>query len=233
MTTDVNGAGQHPWAPESMYIGIGEAGRFLGVARTTLYRMIDAGQLEAIRTPGGHRRILRASAKALRHSLTVRPQGSVPEPAPTRQWTAEAGVQPVPVRTRPEGRTRALQVLLVDDDLVMLTWLRHMVLRVHPAARICTAGDTTQAVAVLQHLDPPDLVITDLSMPVDGFRLVWWLHVKPEYQSVQVITLSALSAETIALEGGLPPRVVRMHKPAPSEALLAHLAALGDSCPTA
>lgn len=227
---------QHPASPQparrsartavAPYVSIGEAGLMLGVTRTTLYRMIDAGRLQAIRTLGGHRRILRESVLALRESLDIRPAPPpVPAPLPAA-W--QPG--PVPGAAQPgplQAGGKPPRVLLVDDDQVMLTWLRHVVARAYPQASICTAGDTTQAVAVLEQFEPPDVVITDLNMPVDGFRLVWWLYVQPRFRSVHVLALSALGPEAIGEEGGLPPTASWIAKPLRRERLLQWLAETG------
>ncbi len=225
-----------------LYVSIGMAGQMLGVARTTLYRMIESGRLQAIRTPGGHRRILRESVIALQHELAVKPRAPAPAPEPPRSWEPAARSAPLPVVRAPASvaaggttftaalpQDGPLRVLLVDDDLVMLTFLKHLVGHAHPDARICTAGDTTQAVAVLQQLEPPDIVITDLSMPVDGFRLAWWLHVKPEYRHVRVVALSALSPDAVARDGGLPPNVVWMPKPVQVDRMLGLMQAALDA----
>jgi excisionase family DNA binding protein len=208
------------------YVTIGEAGLMLGVTRTTLYRMINAGRLQAIRTLGGHRRILRASVLALRDAMDIRPAPAAspqPAPRPAAWQPARAPAQAVPA----QAGARPPRVLLVDDDQVMLTYLRHVVAHAWPQAGICTAGDTTQAVAVLEQCEAPDVVITDLNMPVDGFRLVWWLYVQPRFRHVRVLALSALASEAIGEEGGLPPTASWIAKPLQRERLVQWLAEAG------
>lgn len=230
-----------------LYLSIGETERLLGVARTTLYRMIDAGHLEAIRTPGGHRRILRSSVQGLRRSMAIAPRGPAPAaaaPAPLppldagapvpAAWYAPPGVlepdeaalpEPPAAQAAVEPGPRPLRVLLVDDDQVALSWLRRLVARALPDALVDVAPHTGKAVELLAGQVPPDVVVTDLSMPVDGFRLAWWLHVKPEYRHTLVIALSALAPERVARGGGLPPRVVWMPKPLQPERLIGFLQA--------
>lgn len=233
-----------------LYLSIGETERLLGVARTTLYRMIDAGHLEAIRTPGGHRRILRSSVQGLRRSMAIAPRGPAPSaaaaaPAPLpplgagapvpAAWYAPPGVleradeavpvEPLAMQAATEPGPRPLRVLLVDDDQVLLGWLRRLVARTLPDAQVDAAPHTGRAVELLAAQAPPDVVVTDLSMPVDGFRLAWWLHVKPGYRHTLVIALSALAPERVARGGGLPPRVVWMPKPLQPERLIGFLQA--------
>lgn len=208
------------------YVTIGEAGLMLGVTRTTLYRMINAGRLQAIRTLGGHRRILRESVLALRDAMDIRPPPSVlPTPTPAAWQPGRPHAEAAATTVR--SAERPARVLLVDDDQVMLTYLRHVVAHAYPQASICTAGDTTQAVAVLEQFETPDVVITDLNMPVDGFRLVWWLYVQPHFQQVRVLALSALGPDAIGEEGGLPPTASWIAKPLQRECLLQWLADAG------
>ena len=49
----------------SPYYTTKEAMALFGVSRLTLYRWIDAGKLDAVKTPGGHWRIPKDKAEAL------------------------------------------------------------------------------------------------------------------------------------------------------------------------
>lgn len=51
------------------YITPGQAADLLGVTRDTIRRYVDTGRLEGIKTPGGQRRIDRASIEQV-----IRPQ---------------------------------------------------------------------------------------------------------------------------------------------------------------
>lgn len=50
--------------PMTDYLKPGEAAQLLGVSRETMRRYIDLGLLEGIKTPGGQRRIDRASVES-------------------------------------------------------------------------------------------------------------------------------------------------------------------------
>jgi excisionase family DNA binding protein len=57
------------------WLALGEASRVLGVDVTTLRRWADAGEIQAFRTPGGHRRFTDADLATFvrrRHSATAR-----------------------------------------------------------------------------------------------------------------------------------------------------------------
>lgn len=70
----------------------------------------------------------------------------------------------VNVRTRPRGKIR---VLLVDDSPLALEVIQRMIAR-EPGIEVCgTARDGAEALALITHLRP-DVVCTDLYMPVMG-----------------------------------------------------------------
>ncbi len=66
------------------------------------------------------------------------------------------------------------KILIVDDELVMA---ETMLLMLNSRGyRVSMAGDGRRAVEVIR-TDPPDLVISDLAMPVmDGLQLLEWLR---------------------------------------------------------
>jgi excisionase family DNA binding protein len=47
---------------------VGEAARFVGVSEPTLRKWTDAGRIAVFRTPGGHRRYLRAELESFKSS---------------------------------------------------------------------------------------------------------------------------------------------------------------------
>src|SRR5450759_1195542 len=49
----------------SIWVGLGEASRLLGIAPGTLRRWADAGRVPVFTTPGGHRRFSRSTINAL------------------------------------------------------------------------------------------------------------------------------------------------------------------------
>lgn len=48
------------------WLTLGQAARYLGVSEPTLRKWTDDGRLPVFRTPGGHRRYLRAELDAFR-----------------------------------------------------------------------------------------------------------------------------------------------------------------------
>lgn len=117
---------------------------------------------------------------------------------------------------------RGPSVLLVDDDPIALAFMQHLIGKHFPQCVVSTARDGMEAVLLLaQH--QPGLVVTDLSMPHDGFRLVHLLRSRMEFSDIRVAVVSALSPAQIARRGGLPPQVAIFPKPLPMERFLGYM----------
>ncbi|MBE7941348.1 MULTISPECIES: response regulator [Ramlibacter] len=194
------------------YVGIGEAAELLGLSRTSLQKLVDAGRLEAIKTLGGHRRILRTSLLSLRDEMAQR--GT--DPGELRPGRA----LPPPQLASQTGK---LEVLVVDDDEVTIEFLDGLLRKNMEDCEITVARDGIEAVLQLDRRRP-HVVITDLNMkPFDGFRLAWLIHEKPEYRGIFVLAITGLSAKDIAARGGLPPGTVLHRKPLNPHRLLGFL----------
>jgi excisionase family DNA binding protein len=87
----------------TVWLTLGEASRMLGVDPDTLRRWADNGKVEVLKTPGGHRRFLRASI-----------EGMLPRPRRSLSAIGEA-----PDRIAAEFRKR------VQSDLATQDWTRH------------------------------------------------------------------------------------------------------------
>lgn len=199
-----------PAAPAD-YVGLGEAAQQLALSRTSVQKLVDLGHLAAVRTAGGHRRILRSSLLAYREQMVQGPGHGRMGAAAAREVRRAAG-QPQP-----------FHVLLVDDDEVHLRFLSTLVQRYFPAAICTVTRDAMEAVVQIER-QRPNVVITDLAMqPFDGFRLVRLIHVRPEYAGISVLAMSALSDREIARRGGIPDDVPLYRKPLNAERLLGYL----------
>lgn len=56
---------------DKAFLSTGEAAELIGVHAVTVFRAVEAGQLKALRTPGGHYRIARADLEAYMRRLHV------------------------------------------------------------------------------------------------------------------------------------------------------------------
>jgi len=197
-------------APDT-FVGLGEAAQVLGLSRTSVQKLVDAGHVEAVRTGGGHRRILRSSLMSYRQGMAA-------------LGPRESGRLPLLPAHR-AARSQPFEVLLVDDDDLTIEVLSTLVRSSFPEF-ICTlARDGMEAAAQIER-QRPNVVVTDLNMePLDGFRLARHIAARPEYAGICVLALTALSDEEVARRGGLPPDVLVYRKPLKAERLIGFLEA--------
>lgn len=208
-------------APVAEFVSTAAAAALLRVSPQTIKRMTDDGLLACWRTPGGHRRIALASLQALLPPAVQPTATGAQVPRPER-------VPKVPPAAAVDG---ALHVLVVDDDAVTRLYVCRMLAKLLPQATVASADCGSAAV---QYLDrhPVDVVVSDLSMPFDGFRLCWLLHVRAEYRGIACVVVSALREEEIRAKDGLPPQVLRLSKPPDMGRLVAHLLTLAGRRPS-
>lgn len=193
------------------YVGLGEAAQVLGLSRSSVQKLVDLGHLEALRTGGGHRRILRTSLLAYRQRMAA----GGPRSEPARLAAAPLG----------GGGVQPFEVLLVDDDDLTIEVLSTLVQTNFPDFICSVARDGVEAILHIER-QRPNVVITDLLMqPLDGFRLVRHIRSQPEYAGIAVLAMSALSKEEVAARGSLPPDVLFYRKPLRAERLLGFLEA--------
>ena len=171
-----------------------EAAEILGVALRTVQLWAEDGILQAWKTPGGHRRISRASVEEL---LRQRQLG-VTEPA--------GGAAPA---------AQHRSVLVVEDQDSLLKLYRMAFDSWGLPLRLVTARDGfTGLVQVGSH--QPIALITDLRMPgMDGAELVRRLRARSEFADMKIIVVTGLSPEEIEQLGGLPRDVPVLPKPIP------------------
>jgi len=139
--------------------------KLLGVAVASISTWIDAGQLKAGRTPGGHRRVAKEDLIAFlrRQKLPVPPELSPPPP----------------------------RVLVVDDENSVTAWLAEEIKARHPDLEILEANDGYSAGEIVA-LSRPNVVILDLRMPgIDGFEVCRRIKSKEETKEISVIAITA------------------------------------------
>jgi excisionase family DNA binding protein len=194
--------------PETLpeYVGIGEAARLMSLSRTSMQKLVDADVVSAIKTVGGHRRILRSSLmlRMPAHQVPSERPGSRPGPrlADLRHASSHS-----PKRSDP------LSVLIVEDDAATAALLEATLAAYAPQLVTMTAADGLDAVLLLER-SRPDILITDLNMqPFDGFKLIQLVTARSEYKHILLIVISGLAAHEITARGGLPANVLFFPKP--------------------
>lgn len=170
-----------------------EAGETLGVAVRTIQLWVEAGVLPAWRTAGGHRRIARSAVEKL---LADRKHDLAPD--------AASGV----------ADQDLFKVLLVEDDANLSRLFSAVVTTWELPLQLTLAGNGFEGLVRIGEV-APDLVVTDLVMPgMDGFAMLRALK-KPGsgFSGIKMVVVSALSADEIKAEGGLPEGVTSFQKP--------------------
>ena len=169
----------------------------LGVAVASISKWIDAGQLKAGKTPGGHRRVAKEDLIAFlrRQNLPIPPELSPPPP----------------------------RVLVVDDEDSVRAWLAEEIKAALPDFEIFEASDGYSAGEIVA-LSKPDVVILDLRMPgVDGFEVCRRIKSRSETKDISVIAITAHPSDEVQrriLEAGA---TAFFTKPLDIEALLAEV----------
>jgi excisionase family DNA binding protein len=153
-----------------------EAAALLMVSPVTVREWTRKGLLRAVSTAGGHRRFpieeLRAFAAA--HGIRLENEMTV-------------------------AATVSRRVLLVDDDVVFVTYLRQIILAASPSIQIECANDGFEAGRLTESFRP-QLVVLDIQMPrIDGIELCRRLRASSTTAGAELVVMSnALTDENIA-----------------------------------
>ncbi|TWI69719.1 excisionase family DNA binding protein [Pseudoduganella lurida] len=175
-----------------------EAAKLLGVAHRTVQLWVESGVLQAWKTAGGHRRIIKDSVERLvqERELAMAAKSGTPAPAaPSR-------------------------VLVVDDEPAMLRLYELELAGWDLPMDIVKAHDGFEALLEIGRVRPA-VLITDLHMPgMDGFRMIETLRANAEFANIRVIVVSGIESSTIT-SMSLPSDILVLPKPVPFERLRA------------
>ena len=160
-----------------------EVARMLGMAVRSVQMMVDRGDLEAWKTPGGHRRISRQSVQ--RWLEGRRGDAASAALAANREPDEKA---PIPVVTRHQE----FRVLVIEDSAHYQNLLSLLLRQHFPEAAIHVADDGIAGLAMAGRLDP-DVLIVDILLPgIDGATLVTSLRSHPQFKRSQLIVVTSL-----------------------------------------
>lgn len=174
--------------PERRSYSTAHVAKRMGVSIPTVQRWVDAGQLLAWKTLGGHRRIDADSADELisRHS------GAAVGPAP-----AEA----------------ALNIVIVDDNPDDRDLLAALVDEAFPGASVTVADNGFVGLVAIGKTQA-DVVITDIQMPhMDGLEMLRQLAASEGQSPRALVAVTSLTPRQLAQRGELPGAVQYMRKP--------------------
>ena len=161
-----------------------QAAKLLGVSVRTIQLWAEAGALTAWKTPGGHRRISRASVERMLDSER---------------------------RALATDQNRRPRVLVVEDDEQMQSLYQGAF--DNWRLPFLMAGNGFEGLLLIgEHR--PAVIITDLLMPgMDGFEMIRTLVGRPDMTASLLLVVTGLSNAEIAEKGGLPPELPVLHKP--------------------
>lgn len=179
-----------------------EASVLLGVSVGTVQLWVESGLLQAWKTAGGHRRVLRDSVDSLLHKKPAPPQIIDPPPA------------------KSSFSHRRLNVMVVEDDANLLRLYKANISMWPMAPEVSLINNAVQAL-LLMGRNCPDLLIADLHMPgLDGFSMLRVLRTTPEIANTTIVVVSGLSPAEIEQRGGIPADIEILPKPIPFNRLL-------------
>ncbi len=158
-----------------------EVARLLGMAVRSVQMMVDRGELEAWKTPGGHRRISRPSVERWRESRQ-QPRSADTRPAPLDELprTAAAGAPSVPV------------VLLIEDSVHYQNLISLLVRQRFPGVALQVADDGIAGLAMAGRLQPRVMIVDILLPGIDGATLITSLRSHPQFSGIQLIVVTSL-----------------------------------------
>jgi excisionase family DNA binding protein len=178
-----------------------EAATQLGVSVGTVPLWVESGLLQAWKTAGGHRRVLRDSVESLLHEKPI--------------LTAITGSN-----TTATVEPQYLRILVVEDDPSLLRLYQTHIAR-WPMATDLTLLDSSIGAMFQMGRGGPDLLITDLHMPgMDGFAMLKVLEKAPEMANTKVVVVTGLDEDDINAGGGVPQGFDVLTKPIPFDRLL-------------
>jgi excisionase family DNA binding protein len=181
-----------------------EAATLLGVSVGTVQLWVESGLLQAWKTAGGHRRVMRDSVQALLHKGPV------------------SDAHPLAVAVEPEAVDvgRRFTILVVEDDLKLLRMYEATLSRWPMQPKVITASSATTGLVSMGRFNP-DMLITDLHMPgMDGFDMLRELDRIPEASQTVIVAVTGLDDDAIKAHGGVPVGVQVLPKPIPFVRLL-------------
>jgi excisionase family DNA binding protein len=148
-----------------------EVAGLLGLAVRSVQLMVDRGELDAWKTPGGHRRISRASVE---------------------RWMAARGARAGDGATQRAGARRAPRVLLIEDSVHYQNLVRLLLSQKFAQVELHVADEGFAGLAMAGQLQP-DVLIVDILLPgIDGATLITSLRSHPQFSQSRLIVITSL-----------------------------------------
>lgn len=176
-----------------------DVARVLGLAVRSVQLMVDRGELEAWKTPGGHRRIARASVErwlkqrqgaagdARGHEMTARAPASIDD----AEGDTASRRSPRDGR-REASRGSPQRVLLIEDSVHFQNLVKLLMAHEFPQVELHVADDGIVGLAMAGELQPNVLIVDILLPGIDGATLISRLRSHPQFQRSRVIVVTSL-----------------------------------------
>jgi excisionase family DNA binding protein len=191
-----------------------EVAKMLGMAVRSVQLMVDRGDLEAWKTPGGHRRISRASVErwieARRRPLSGASAGTTPAAALAAGPRVPPAAVPAAAAAAPRAGSAAAEaapcVLLIEDSKHYQTLVSLLMRERFPQVRLEVADDGIAGLAMAGSLQPRVLIVDILLPGIDGATLIMSLRSHPQFAASRLVVITSLDDEQrapyrFALEG--------------------------------
>lgn len=160
----------------------------LGVTIRSVQLWVEQGVLQGWKTPGGHRRITRASFNRI------------------------AMVKAEPKDIMADGSR--LKVVVVEDDQAILLLYRLTIDSWQLPIDLTLISSAVEGIVSITR-NTPDVLVTDLKMPeMDGFAMLNVLRGLEDFSRMAIVVVTGLQAHEIADKGGLP-KGIRLYGKAP------------------
>lgn len=198
-----------PSAPDAL-CSTSEVALQLGMAVRSVQLMVDRGELEAWKTPGGHRRILRGSVDrwlAQRRGVPGVPH-AVQAVAPAQATDARATVRTT-ARTTARDASLAVAapvarapdegcVLVIEDSKHYQNLVSLLLREYFPQLEVKLADDGIAGLAMAGQLQPRVLIVDILLPGIDGATLIMSLRSQPQFAASRLIVITSLDEADLA-----------------------------------
>jgi excisionase family DNA binding protein len=163
-----------------------EAARRLGMAVRSVQLMVDRGDLDAWKTPGGHRRI---SEESLQRWLAKR---RVPGSSDAAAATPGRPPTRAPLLVDP-AQPAAPRVLLIEDSVHYQNLVALLITQRFAGVELHVADDGLAGLVMYGRLLPQVLIIDILLPGIDGATLITSLRSHAQFAGSELIVMTSLS----------------------------------------
>lgn len=178
------------------------AAELLGISVSTVQQLVEAGEIEAWKTKGGHRRIPLAAVMAYK----LQPGAEL---APARALSAPG----------------AAAVLIVEDNPMQRQLYQKQIGSWGLPAALAFCDNGYQALLEVARRQP-DILLVDIMMEgMDGYELINTILADSHLRPMHIAILSGLDHEALQKRGGVPRGVVFFQKPVNFDELRGYLRA--------